>query len=59
MMIIRKNFKDWLFNGKFTADGEVFDVGMTTREALELNRGMSDFYSNENGSLMRILPLPL
>lgn len=54
---IRKNFKEWLFNGEFTADGEVFDVGTTTREALQLNRGLSDFYSNGNGSLMRILPI--
>ena len=54
---IRKNFKDWLFNDDFTADGKVFDVGGTTREALTLNQGMVDYYSNGNGSLMRILPL--
>lgn len=54
---IRKNFKDWLFNDDFTADGKVFDVGGTTREALTLNQGMDDYYSNGNGSLMRILPL--
>ena len=54
---IRKNFKAWLFDDAFTADGKTFDVGGTTREALVLNRGMDDFYSNGNGSLMRILPL--
>lgn len=54
---IRKNFKAWLFDDEFTADGKTFDVGGTTREALTLNRGMDDFYSNGNGSLMRILPL--
>ena len=54
---IRRNFKAWLFNDDFTADGKVFDVGGTTREALTLNRGMDDYYSNGNGSLMRILPL--
>lgn len=54
---IRKNFKAWLFDDAFTADGKVFDVGGTTREALTLNRGMDDYYSNGNGSLMRILPL--
>ena len=54
---IRKNFKAWLFDDAFTADGKTFDVGGTTRESLVLNRSMDDFYSNGNGSLIRILPL--
>lgn len=54
---IRKNFKSWLFNDEFTANGETFDVGMTTRDALMEDRGIDDFYANGNGSLMRILPL--
>lgn len=54
---IRKNFKSWLFNDEFTANGETFDVGMTTRDALMEDHGIDDFYANGNGSLMRILPL--
>jgi ADP-ribosyl-[dinitrogen reductase] hydrolase len=54
---IRANFKKWLYHGEFTADGQVFGVGNTTREALETGVGVDDFYANGNGSLMRILPL--
>lgn len=54
---IRNNFRLWLFEDKFTANGNTFDVGNTTREALINNEGLSDYYSNGNGSLMRILPL--
>lgn len=54
---IRKNFEDWLFEGKFACHGETFDVGTTTREALGEGHGIDDFYANGNGSLMRILPL--
>ncbi len=54
---IRKNFESWLYEGAFTAHGETFDVGNTTQEAISLGHGLDDFYSNGNGSLMRILPL--
>ena len=54
---IRKNFESWLYKGAFTAHGETFDVGNTTQEAISLGHGLDDFYSNGNGSLMRILPL--
>ena len=54
---IRKNFEAWLYNDEFTANGTVFDVGGTTREAIELEHGMDGFHDNGNGSLMRILPL--
>lgn len=50
-------FCDWLYRGKYTADGDTFDVGTTTRMALERGSGLDDYYSNGNGSLMRILPL--
>lgn len=54
---IRDNFRDWLFNSKYTARGEVFDVGMTTGRAIrEWQPGRSE-RDNGNGSLMRILPL--
>lgn len=54
---IRKNFEAWLYHNEFTANGLVFDVGGTTREAIELGHGIDGFYDNGNGSLMRILPL--
>lgn len=51
------NFKDWLYNAKFTPFGRVFDCGITTQTALNSGKGLDDLYSNGNGSLMRILPL--
>ena len=54
---IRRRFESWLYKGKFTVDGKVFDVGNTTREAIALRRGSTDKYAQGNGSLMRILPL--
>ncbi|MFM0454959.1 ADP-ribosylglycohydrolase family protein [Paraburkholderia nemoris] len=57
----------WLDNGYFAVDGELFDVGVQTAEALRrLRDGMSPRESggmsvmdNGNGSLMRVLPLAL
>ncbi len=57
----------WYQNGFWTARGTVFDVGCTTREALQrISRGApadeagsSTEESNGNGSLMRILPIAL
>ena len=54
---IAKSFKDWLYRGKYTADGHVFDVGNTVSRALDQGYGCGDERSNGNGSLMRILPL--
>lgn len=54
---LRCCFTDWYKNGKYTPDGEVFDVGITTGAALGRGEGMADEWSNGNGSLMRIIPL--
>ena len=54
---MKERFCDWLHKGKYTADGDTFDVGTTTRMALDRGSGLGDYYSNGNGSLMRILPL--
>ncbi|WP_068457824.1 ADP-ribosylglycohydrolase family protein [Aedoeadaptatus pacaensis] len=54
---MKERFCDWLRKGKYTADGDTFDVGTTTRMALDRGNGLDDYYSNGNGSLMRILPL--
>lgn len=62
---IAQNFVKWYHENFWTARGEVFDIGIATREAI--NRiakgekpefaGSTDASSNGNGSLMRILPL--
>lgn len=62
---IMKNFLDWLENGGFTPYGKAFDVGGTTRRAIQrfqrgvepLNCGGKSINDNGNGALMRILPL--
>ena len=54
---MRRRFCDWLFRGAYTAGGETFDVGTTTRIALEQGSGLDDYHANGNGSLMRMLPL--
>lgn len=60
-----KRFCNWINKGSYTADGEVFDVGITTKYALinylngeiPLKCGLNALNSNGNGSLMRMLPL--
>ncbi|MCA8830613.1 ADP-ribosylglycohydrolase family protein [Hymenobacter pini] len=55
----------WYYENLWTPHGRVFDIGITTREALSrlqsdpdlILAGRTDEYSNGNGSLMRILPL--
>lgn len=62
---IAKNFRRWYYENFWTPHGNVFDIGITTRNAISrLNdtmepefAGDSDEHSNGNGSLMRILPL--
>jgi ADP-ribosylglycohydrolase len=60
-----QNFIKWYYNNYWTARGNVFDVGVATREAIDrLAKGVRpdlaggiDVSSNGNGSLMRISPL--
>ena len=54
---MRKRYRAWLLDGAYVVDGKVFDVGGTTREALERGCGLEGVRSNGNGSLMRIVPL--
>lgn len=63
---IIEKFKSWYLDSAYTATGERFDIGTTTKESIlnyidtgiePLLCGMSDSYSAGNGSLMRILPL--
>ncbi len=54
---MRRRFCDWLYEGAYTSDGSVFDVGNATATALDRGRGCDEERSNGNGSLMRIAPL--
>jgi ADP-ribosyl-[dinitrogen reductase] hydrolase len=62
---IASKFVKWMDEGYWTPYGEVFDIGNTTRNAINnLKKGCepklageTGDYSNGNGSLMRILPL--
>jgi len=62
---IMTKFQSWLTEGAYTPHGEVFDVGIATRESImrfmvgteALECGCVAERSNGNGSLMRILPL--
>ena len=54
---IRKRFLSWLQENAFTANGEAFDIGHATYEALIRGKPCVGEHSNGNGSLMRILPL--
>ena len=60
-------FTEWYFHNHWTPHGKVFDVGVTTRDAIvKLKNGVQpilagpiDTYSNGNGALMRILPVAI
>jgi hypothetical protein len=62
---IGKNFVKWADENFWTPRGNVFDIGITIRQAIDrLAKGVQpdlaggfDVASNGNGSLMRILPL--
>ncbi len=62
---VGQNFVNWYNQNYWTPYGKVFDIGNTTREAINrLSKnirldlaGSFDEESNGNGSLMRILPL--
>jgi ADP-ribosylglycohydrolase len=62
---VSQNFQNWLYHNYWTPRGEVFDVGIATRKAINNLRGGvkpelaggADESDNGNGSLMRILPL--
>lgn len=63
-----EKFCDWYLRAKYTPLDDVFDIGNTTRVALEnysykhenpLNCGLNGERDNGNGSLMRIMPVIL
>jgi ADP-ribosylglycohydrolase len=65
---IMNNFVRWYYHDEFTPEGFVFDIGNTTRDAIDnyfyrkkpaINCGLSFINTNGNGSLMRIHPFVL
>jgi ADP-ribosyl-[dinitrogen reductase] hydrolase len=64
---IMHKWTEWINDGKYTANGETFDVGRTCLSAIRqysngitpVECGLKDEMSNGNGSLMRILPVAL
>ncbi|MBQ6284708.1 MAG: ADP-ribosylglycohydrolase family protein [Bacilli bacterium] len=65
---IMQRFCDWCIKAEYTATDKVFDIGITTRQALSayyykrndaLHCGLLDYNSNGNGSLMRMLPVAI
>lgn len=63
---IMMNFIDWFYNGCYTPYGSCFDVGNTTKRAIQKYAsgkynidtcGCNEVEDNGNGSLMRMLPL--
>ena len=62
---IMSKFQKWMTRAEYTPHGEVFDVGVSTRQAIcrfiegtePLRCGGEGEHDNGNGSLMRILPL--
>lgn len=61
---VMERFCNWMNNAQYTATGVFFDIGITTRNALNrylqglepLDCGFCGDYDNGNGSLMRIAP---
>ena len=62
---LARNCARWYYENYWTPHGHVFDIGITTREALQrlqadpelVRAGSTSEQSNGNGALMRILPL--
>ena len=69
---LSQRFIDWKLRNYWTAHNELFDIGITTSQAisrlaqildneewdmLPMQKNLGDEYENGNGSLMRILPL--
>ncbi len=62
---VMQRFVSWMYEGEYTPQGELFDIGGITKKALfRFGRGADPLlcggraeHDNGNGSLMRVLPL--
>lgn len=54
---MRRRYERWAFDGEYTCDGVVFDIGNTAARALDTGHGLTDDLACGNGSLMRVAPL--
>lgn len=52
-------YRNWLVDGMYTPDGDVFDCGLTCAAAIRRGHGSVGARSQGNGSLMRIAPLAI
>lgn len=66
LKVLANNFINWKYNALFTAHNNVFDIGNATSRSIDNlctfdlppeKCGLTEFTSNGNGSLMRILPI--
>lgn len=63
--VIMESFLQWYRFGKYTANGDCFDIGIGTRRALQrymqgvlpIKCGSTNIRNNGNGSLMRSIPI--
>lgn len=54
---ILRQFRGWLYESRYTANGLCFGYGNTTATAIESGTGQASNMDCGNGSLMRIIPL--
>jgi ADP-ribosylglycohydrolase len=62
-----RRYLAWLDRGEYSVNGTCFDIGLTTRSALERFRllgdarkaGSRDHRASGNGSIMRLAPVPI
>ena len=65
--VLAELFVRWRYEAHWTPWGKVFDIGATTMQAIKrlkegapaFRAGLTDDFSNGNGSLMRILPVAI
>lgn len=56
---LRLRFRDWLDNGRYSADGKVFSIDPIIESALREGHGLDSAYDNTSGSLTHVLPCVL
>jgi ADP-ribosyl-[dinitrogen reductase] hydrolase len=62
-----RRYVDWFENGRYSVNGDCFDIGVTTRMALDRFAATGDPHSSAsrderasgNGSIMRLAPVPI
>lgn len=55
----KENLKEWFYNGRFSCDGKLFDIGNQTRLSIKSNFTLMNENLKGNGALFYSLPLAL